>query len=188
MANPALEDAFDASVAVVRHLFTSPDSDFAVVLVTAPDGDTVTAAGPLAHLEEGTRARIAGEWKDHPKYGPQVQASLGYELDPDDADGTRKYLLTIRGVGKTRAAALIERYGDDLFDGDRRRPRGGVRSPARHGRARARPRPPTRGASGGRCASSTCCWPRTAPAGWPHSCTTRTGRARPAWFAPSPTC
>lgn len=116
MANPALEDAFDASVTVVRHLFTSPDSDFAVVLATAPDGDTVTAAGPLAHLEEGTRARIAGEWKDHPKYGPQVQAQLGYELDPDDAVGTRKYLLTIRGVGRTRAAALIERHGDDLFE------------------------------------------------------------------------
>ena len=116
MANPALEDAFDASVTVVRHLFTSPDSDFAVVLATAADGETVTAAGPLAHLEEGTRARIAGEWKDHPKYGPQVQAQLGYELDPDDAVGTRKYLLTIRGVGKTRAAALIERHGDDLFE------------------------------------------------------------------------
>ena len=116
MPNPALEDAFDASVTVVRRLFAADDSDFAVVLATAPDGDTVTAAGPLAHLEEGTRARIAGQWADHPKYGPQVQASLGYELDPDDADGTRKYLLTIRGVGKTRAAALIERYGDDLFD------------------------------------------------------------------------
>ncbi len=116
MPNPALEDAFDASVTVVRRLFAADDSDFAVVLATAPDGDTLTAAGPLAHLEEGTRARIAGQWADHPKYGPQVQASLGYELDPDDADGTRKYLLTIRGVGKTRAAALIERYGDDLFD------------------------------------------------------------------------
>ena len=116
MANPALEEAFDASVTVVRHLFTSPDSDFAVVLATAPDGDTVTAAGPLAHLDAGTKARIAGTWQDHPKYGPQVQASLGYELDPDDADGTRKYLLTIRGVGKTRAAALIERHGDDLFE------------------------------------------------------------------------
>ena len=57
MANPALEEAFDASVTVVRHLFTSPDSDFAVVLATAPDGETVTAAGPIGHLEEGTRAR-----------------------------------------------------------------------------------------------------------------------------------
>ena len=116
MPNPALEDAFDASVTVVRHLFTAPDSDFAVVVTTADDGESVTAAGPLGHLEEGTRARIAGQWADHPKYGPQVQATLGYELDPDDADGTRKYLLTIRGVGKTRAAALIERHGDDLFE------------------------------------------------------------------------
>ena len=70
MPNPALEDAFDASVTVVRHLFSAPDSDFAVVVTTADDGETVTAAGPLGHLEEGTRARIAGQWADHPKYGP----------------------------------------------------------------------------------------------------------------------
>ena len=36
MANPALEDAFDASATVVRHLFTSPDTDFAVVLSRPP--------------------------------------------------------------------------------------------------------------------------------------------------------
>ncbi len=124
MANPALEEEFDATVVVARQLFAADDSDFAVLLATAPDGDTITAAGPLAHLDAGTRARIAGRWADHPKYGPQVQAELGYEVDPDDADGTRRYLRTIRGVGKSRAAALIERHGDDLFEAIDRDPEG----------------------------------------------------------------
>ena len=65
----------------------------------------MTAAGPLAHLYPGTRARVAGHWQEHPKYGHQVQAHLGYEVDPDDAAGVRKYLLTIRDIGKSRAAA-----------------------------------------------------------------------------------
>ncbi len=116
MAAPAIDERFDSTVVVGRHLFTADDSDFAVLVADIGDGDTVTAAGPLRHLKPGTRARIAGLWSDHPKYGPQVQAELGYELDPDDDAGTRKYLLTIRGIGKTRADALIERYGGALFD------------------------------------------------------------------------
>lgn len=116
MANPVLDEPFDSTVVVGRHLFTAGDSEFAVLLADVPDGDTVTVAGPLSHLSPGTRARITGQWKDHPKYGPQVQAELGYELDPDDDAGTRKYLLTIKGIGKTRAAALIERHGERIFE------------------------------------------------------------------------
>src|SRR5919199_5224834 len=105
-------EPFDAEVRVQHTLYKTADESFAVVLVEAPDGDTVTAAGPLAHLAAGTRARVAGRWQEHPKYGHQVQAELGYELDPDEAGGVRKYLLTIRHIGNSRARALIERYGD----------------------------------------------------------------------------
>ena len=116
-----------------------------------------------------------------------MQASLGYELDPDDADGTRKYLLTIRGVGKTRAAALIDRHGDDLFEAVDRDPEAAFGALPGMGARGPRGRP-TPGVSGARCASCTCCWPRTARAGWPRSCTRPTARARPGWCAPSPTC
>ena len=117
MSPPApTAEPFDAEVQVQHTLFKTPDESFAVVLVQAPDGDTIAAAGPLAHLTRGTRARIAGHWAEHPKYGHQVQAQLGYELDPDDASGTRKYLLTIRHIGKSRARALIDRYGDAVFE------------------------------------------------------------------------
>ena len=81
-----------------------------------PDGETVTAAGPLAHLAPGARARVAGRWREHPKYGHQVEADFGYQLDPDSPDGVRKYLLTIRHVGKARAQALIDRYGEPVLE------------------------------------------------------------------------
>ncbi|MGI8596154.1 MAG: helix-hairpin-helix domain-containing protein, partial [Thermoleophilaceae bacterium] len=112
---PAAE-LFDAEVRVQATLYKTADESFAVVLIEAPDGDTVAAAGPLAHLAPGTRARVAGRWQEHAKYGHQVQADLGYELDPDDAGGVRKYLLTIRHIGKSRAQALIERHGDAVLE------------------------------------------------------------------------
>ncbi|MGI8944736.1 MAG: SF1B family DNA helicase RecD2 [Thermoleophilaceae bacterium] len=114
-------DPFDAEVRVKHTLYKAADESFAVVLVEAPDGDTVAAAGPLAHLAAGTRARVAGHWREHPKYGHQIEADLGYELDPDDAGGVRKYLRTIRHIGRSRASALIERHGDavlERIDGD----------------------------------------------------------------------
>jgi len=117
MPRPALTaEPFDAEVRVQRLLYKAADESFAVVLVEAPDGDTVTAAGPLAHLAPGTRARVAGCWQEHPKYGHQVQADMGYELDPDEAGGVRKYLLTIRHIGKSRAKRLIARHGDSVIE------------------------------------------------------------------------
>jgi exodeoxyribonuclease V alpha subunit len=108
-------EPFDAEVRVQHVLYKTADESFAVVLVQAPDGETVTAAGPLAHLAPGTRARVAGHWHEHPKFGHQIQADLAYELDPDDTAGVRKYLLTIRHIGKSRAKALIDLYGDAVL-------------------------------------------------------------------------
>ena len=117
MTPPApIAEPFDAEVRIQRTLYKTADESFAVVLIQAPDGDTVTAAGPLAHLAPGTRARVAGRWHEHPKHGRQVQADLGYELDPDDVAGVRRYLRTIRHIGKSRARALIERYGDAVLE------------------------------------------------------------------------
>lgn len=109
-------EPFDAEVRVQHMLYKATDESFAVVVVQAPDGESLTAAGPLAHLAPGTRARVAGRWQEHPKYGYQVEADLGYELDPDDAGGVRKYLQTIRHIGKSRARALIKRYGDAVLE------------------------------------------------------------------------
>jgi exodeoxyribonuclease V alpha subunit len=117
MAQPAPSaERFDAEVRVQHVLYKATDESFAVVLVEAPDGDSVAAAGPLAHLAPGTRARVAGNWQEHPKYGHQIQAELGYEVDPDDTGGIRKYLLTIRHIGKSRAQALIDRHGDAVLE------------------------------------------------------------------------
>ena len=135
----ATAQPFDAEVLVQHTLYKASDGSFAVLLVQPPDGETVAAAGPLAHLAPGTRARVAGCWQEHPKYGHQVQADLGYEIDPDDAAGVRKYLLTIRHIGKARAQALIDRHGEDVLGQIDRDPEAAFAAlPGLGGRAAAR--------------------------------------------------
>nr|MBA3301819.1 hypothetical protein [Thermoleophilaceae bacterium] len=122
------EEPFDAELRVEVVLFCAEDSDFAVLAASDADGGEVIAAGPLGHLERKMRVRIAGRWQEHARYGMQVRAELGYELDPDDDDGARKYLLTIKGIGRSRADKLIELYGGGVFDAIDGDPRGSFAS------------------------------------------------------------
>ncbi|MQA74103.1 MAG: AAA family ATPase [Solirubrobacterales bacterium] len=114
-------EPFDGEVVLRRQLFRSPDEAFAVLLAEDGEGATLTAAGPLAHLSPGDRVRLVGSWEEHARYGRQVRAEAGYVLDPDDAQSVRKYLTTIRHIGKHRARLLADRYPLGLFeaiDGD----------------------------------------------------------------------
>jgi exodeoxyribonuclease V alpha subunit len=109
------EHRFDAEVRVRDVRYESPDGGFAVLLVEDAAGERISVAGPLAHIGAGDRARIVGRWAEHPRYGLQVQADTGYELDPDDSDGALKYLTTISRIGKRRARQLVERHGSEVL-------------------------------------------------------------------------
>jgi exodeoxyribonuclease V alpha subunit len=115
-AATAGEQAFDDEVRVRHVLYEAPDGDFAVVLAEAPDGVSLTAAGPLGRLPAGGRARVAGRWVDHPRYGLQVQVDTAYELDPDDVEGALRYLTTISRIGKRRARQLVDAHGPAVLE------------------------------------------------------------------------
>jgi len=122
------EEGFDAEVRVRHFRWAAPDGGFAVVSVEAGDGDEITVAGPVAHLSEGDRARVVGQWTEHDRYGLQVQAEAAYELDPDDAAGALKYLTTISRIGKRRAQQLVDRYGPTALEQIDADPDGAFRS------------------------------------------------------------
>jgi exodeoxyribonuclease V alpha subunit len=108
-------EPFDGELVVRKVLFSAPDSGFAVV-VAEDEGDWVHAVGSLAHLSAGQRVRVVGHWEETERYGRQVRAEAAYELDPSDATGALAYLRTIPHIGKRRAAKLLERHGDAIFD------------------------------------------------------------------------
>ncbi len=63
----------------------------------------------------GEPVTLRGEWKNHPKYGRQFEASeVAYTL-PADADGLAKWLeWNVPSVGAVKARKLIDEFGLDL--------------------------------------------------------------------------
>ena len=72
--------------------------------------------GPIGHLEERERARVAGVWQDSARFGMQVKVAMAEPLAPDGDAAMLAYLRRIQHVGLTRAARLLERYGDGVLE------------------------------------------------------------------------
>jgi exodeoxyribonuclease V alpha subunit len=129
---------FEDEVIVRRRRWASEDSGFAV-LDADRDGDEIVLVGPLAHLEERERARVAGVWQDDRRFGLQVKVSVAEPLAPAGDAALLTYLRRVHHVGLTRAARLLERYGDDVLDAIDRDPHAAFRrlglNPKRTGEA-----------------------------------------------------
>jgi exodeoxyribonuclease V alpha subunit len=104
---------FDAEVTVRRTRYTSDATGWAVVDAEDADGDPIVLVGPLIHLEERERAHIVGTWVDDSRYGLQVKVAEARPLPPADTETLVAYLRRVRHVGAKRAAALVERYGQE---------------------------------------------------------------------------
>ncbi len=115
-AGPAAGDAFDGEVRVEHVRWCSEDGQFAVVAVSLPDGSPLVAVGPLGHLEEESRARLSGAFELHARHGLQLAAREAEPLDPAGADGARRYLRSLPGIGAKRADEWIARHGEDLLE------------------------------------------------------------------------
>src|SRR4051794_20174871 len=79
----AANTLFAAAVTIRRRRFANPDSGFAV-LDAETDDERLVLVGPLAHLEEGERAQVQGEWVEDAKFGRQVRVARADPVAPDD--------------------------------------------------------------------------------------------------------
>ncbi len=114
-AGPASGDPFRSDVRVEQVRWRSDDGTFAVVEVSLPDGSPLVTVGALGHLEEGGRARVEGSYEHHSRHGLQVRVEVAEPLDPADAEGARRYLRSLPGIGRRRAELLVEQHGEDVF-------------------------------------------------------------------------
>lgn len=115
-AGPAAGDPFDGEVHVAFQRWCSDDGQFAVVEVELEDGTPLVAVGPLGHLEEDSRARLAGTFELHHRHGLQLAAREAEPLDPEGIEGARRYLKSLPHIGAKRADELIGRWGSDVFE------------------------------------------------------------------------
>src|SRR3954471_2243830 len=106
---------FEDEVVVRRRRWASEDSGFAV-LDAERDGDEIVLVGPIGHLEERERARIRGVWQDDRRFGMQVKVATAEPLAPTGDTALLVYLRRVKHVGLTRAARLLDRYGEDVLN------------------------------------------------------------------------
>jgi len=98
--------------------------DFAVVAALTDDGEEVTLTGPLAHVHAGESLELGGTWRDHPKHGRQFAVERVRIAAPASEDALLAYLASVKHVGPTGAAWLLERHGASVLEAIDRDPGG----------------------------------------------------------------
>ena len=106
---------FQDTIKVRRLRFASDDGAFAVVDAESSDGDDIVLVGPLAHLEEREQVHITGVWQDDKRFGPQVKVKVAQPIPPSGEEALLAYLKRVRHIGATRAAKLLDKYGDHVL-------------------------------------------------------------------------
>lgn len=114
-AGPASGDPFEGELTIAFFRFVAADGTFAVAEATLADGTAMPLTGPLGHLAEDERVLVRGTVEHHPRHGLQISVAEAQPLDPAGAEGARRYLRSLPGIGKQRAAELVAAHGDDVF-------------------------------------------------------------------------
>lgn len=99
-------------------VYHNPDNGYAVVRVRAKDEPgIVTVVGCLGQLQPGEFLEIEGEWKTHPKFGRQLEASHFKQTYPATEHGVVRFLKSsLKGVGDKTAEALVKEFGVAVLD------------------------------------------------------------------------
>ena len=111
---------------VVDVRFVSEDSGFTVVecdFEDGPQGASVT--GVMPQMVQGMRARFAGTWTEHPRYGATFKAQSVALSRPTTEEGVIAYLSSglIKGLGHTYAERIVKALGADCIEKIRRNSR-----------------------------------------------------------------
>lgn len=105
---------------MVEHVvFHSAESGFCVLRVRIEsEGDAATVVGKCPSVSPGERVRAEGEWTTNPSYGKQFSASTLTIIPPSSLDEIEAYLASgmIKGVGKTMAKKLVNRFGEQVLE------------------------------------------------------------------------
>jgi exodeoxyribonuclease V alpha subunit len=108
--------AYTGTVEVVGVIFRAEDDGYAVLEVRDADsGEGFALVGPVAHLGDGDRAEVSGDWQTHNRYGRQLRAQGALPLDPADREGQIAYLTSLRHIGPARAERLVDEHGEGVL-------------------------------------------------------------------------
>jgi len=102
-----------------RITYTNTENGYTVARIKVLEGGTVvTVVGNFIAPTPGEMLALRGEWTNHPKYRDQFRVVESRTLVPATTEGIRKYLGSglIRGIGKSTAARIVDRFGEKTLD------------------------------------------------------------------------
>jgi exodeoxyribonuclease V alpha subunit len=104
---------------VERVTFHSEESGYTVArLKVVGMRDLVTIVGSFPAIHAGQTLRLKGYWREHPKYGQQLQVVHAQETKPATLTGLEKYLGSglIKGIGPVTAKRIVAQFGLETLD------------------------------------------------------------------------
>jgi exodeoxyribonuclease V alpha subunit len=100
---------------IERITFRNDETHFMIAKFrTAAHGRLVTILGHIPNAHPGETLRLAGHWKQHPRYGQQFDVKTVEVLLPAEVEEIRRYLSSglIKGIGPETAERLIRHFGE----------------------------------------------------------------------------
>lgn len=114
---PKDPNATALDVVADRFVFTSEDSDYAVLAAHDSEDNPVRLTGPLAHVAVGESLSVKGRWTRHPQHGFNFRVSDAKTTRPKNLVGITRYLEhSLKGVGPKTAERIVEHFGEDTLE------------------------------------------------------------------------
>jgi len=112
------EDVVSLEAVVVRTLFANEENGWSAVRLQTADGERLTAVGALMGVREGDTLRLTGRWKQHQRFGRQLEVRSWVHVSPSTPEGLMAFLASGRlpGVGPVMARRLVETFGMEVLD------------------------------------------------------------------------
>ncbi|MEM7043562.1 MAG: ATP-dependent RecD-like DNA helicase [Pseudomonadota bacterium] len=111
---------------MVEHVvYRSEESGYHVLRVKSDgESEAVTVVGYAASVAPGERIRAEGAWGTHRSYGRQFTADVLSVIPPSSLDEIEAYLASgmIKGIGRSMAKKLVNRFGEQVFEVIERQP------------------------------------------------------------------
>lgn len=102
---------------VTRITYQDPEGRYTVARLEVDRSQVVTVVGEIYPVSEGEEIKVSGQWRVHPRYGPQFQAEWWEKVEPATLDGIERYLGSglIKGIGPVYAHRLVSAFGLDTL-------------------------------------------------------------------------
>jgi len=101
-----------------RITFYSAETTFMVGRLSVAEQEDLVFVGHFPPMQEGDSLRLKGEWKVHPRYGPQLQVKEWESVIPTSAEGLQRFLASglIKGVGEHTARQLVKQFDTQVLE------------------------------------------------------------------------